>query len=166
MNHVYVITDGSYSDYHIEGIFSSRARAKTAIRRGQHTGVIEKWTLNDLAPINAHIKAGWRRYDVRFTRAGIDSVEDEGAHATLARLEGTRYTGDSPKSLDSWRVNYCGPNHPRSPGIMYVGLFARSEAAAIKSAADRRSFVLANLDLATTTHTDHDVYRFNSEELT
>lgn len=46
---IYIVTEGSYSDYHIEACFSTKEKAREYIKRGQfwEEPDIEEWTIDD-----------------------------------------------------------------------------------------------------------------------
>jgi hypothetical protein len=71
---VYVVTRGSYSDYSIEAIYSTRALAEKhcALFPGYDDSQIEEYPLNEFAP---HISAGKTHWLVRVSPDGTAHPE-------------------------------------------------------------------------------------------
>jgi len=46
---LYVVTDGDYSDYHIEGVFSTAEEARDYVSQFAYPPSVEEWTLDELA---------------------------------------------------------------------------------------------------------------------
>ena len=72
MSKVYVVTSGSYSDYGISGIFTTRKLAQAFIasfKKGEFND-IETWTLN---PFEIQLKAGHKPYFLRIDKKGNTS---------------------------------------------------------------------------------------------
>ena len=51
---VYIVTTGSYSDYRIEGVFSSKRRANAFIRRRHNNGDVEEYEVDAFARERIH----------------------------------------------------------------------------------------------------------------
>ena len=111
---VYVVTEGEYSDYHIEAVFDDRMLAEDYIDR--------RSLINALAPINGMIL-----YQTIF-----NADESEPYYVEFADAEDISEFGDQPV------VRPWGP-----PGRLVVMVLARNEAHARKIAQDKRAEYLA-----------------------
>ena len=67
---IYLVTEGEYSDYHIEGVFSSRELAEEYISGDCKDGSIEEYYLDDKAIplVEYEISVNDTFYDVVYTR--------------------------------------------------------------------------------------------------
>lgn len=66
MTKVYVLTSGSYSDYHIIGIFSTKERAEFISKKLDSNNEIEEYELDEIGKDNRFV------YDCYFGKDGID----------------------------------------------------------------------------------------------
>ena len=76
---VYVVSGGSYSDYHIEGIFSSGAKAKEFVVRESERDAYFRGEVNDIEPfvLNAPL-VHWETIVVQMSKAGeLIKIENE-----------------------------------------------------------------------------------------
>jgi hypothetical protein len=117
---VWVVGFGSYSDYHVVGVYSSEELAdKAAECDPDH--LIEEIELD--APSDHEHPAGMKRFAVHMTRdGGIDLLQVNIAHDIF---------GEGPSA----------PGTPREVWVFYM--WARDEEHAIKIANERRAMVIA-----------------------
>ena len=123
---VYVVTEGEYSDYHIEAVFDDRMLAEDYIDRRSPSRWkrwrIEEYLINALAPINGMI----------LYRAIFDADESEPYYVEFADTDDIATFGNQPV------VRPWGPL-----GRLVVMVLARDEAHARKIAQDKRAEYLA-----------------------
>ncbi|MFH1740207.1 MAG: hypothetical protein ABIH23_14460 [bacterium] len=67
MTKVLVVTDGEYSDYRVEAVFSEDKRDLAEIYRQRYGGEIEEYELN---PAEQQLREGWSHWLVRMDRDG------------------------------------------------------------------------------------------------
>lgn len=115
MKTVFVVSRGSYSDYRVEGIFTTRKKAELANTLWQGNGV-QEWTLNEIP---------WRPPGMFMWEVTMDS-EGCASRATMIEADGNH---------DTWTA-WDGEAHFR--------MWAKTERAAIKIANERRQWLLAN----------------------
>ena len=99
MNKVYVVTSGSYSDYHIEAVFSTEELAEKyihATKSGNRwdDASIEEWDLDRNA---SELRAGYKAYFGRISKEGNISDLEE---STLSLSDG--------HGFDVKNNMYCG----------------------------------------------------------
>lgn len=63
MTIIYIVTNGEYSDYHIEGVFDDKARAEL-LCKSFPDGTVEEWTLNPEIPYLDKLANGLKCYNV------------------------------------------------------------------------------------------------------
>jgi len=79
---VYVVTDGSYSDYHICGIFDSKEKAEEAKRLFKSKNDVEEYLVNDIPD---HPDGMWP-FHVSMRRDGtIESMFGEGVDGEVSK---------------------------------------------------------------------------------
>lgn len=138
---VYVVTSGTYSDYHITAIFSTNKRAKeyVLLKNGSESYSdyrVEVYTLDELAPI---LDTGIRTFSFHMDREG-NLVLHEGSELPK---------GDIPEDLHpvfSCHVKSLGWTMGRTTGFEDTRFFkvqARDLQGAIKIANEQRSQMLA-----------------------
>ena len=121
---VYVVTEGTYSDYHICGIFTTQENAEEYISVFFKDDRWSEYRIeeHDLNPYMAKFEEGLKPYFVRIDKEGkIDKVET------------TRFTDDQ-----THKVRFSSFNE-----YMIVYCWARDPEHAIKIAGERRTRVLA-----------------------
>lgn len=130
---LYVVSAGSYSDYHIEGIFSTRDGALRFIQAAEKLNTysdfndIEKYTLDGGL---SHIEAGRTAFRVQMLADGNEA---------LASPLVTTATEDDPKFHNDFWHN----NKPRQR-VFIVLVWAKDAAHAIKIANEKRIVLLAS----------------------
>ena len=128
MNKVFVVTSGSYSDYGIDAIFTTRELAQSFIDAFEadkwHEMDIEEW---DLDPNKTHLKQNRKPYFLRINKKG--DVSD-------LRLADSAYgfKQDMPEAEISYTHNLEWMN---------INCFADDENHAVKIAGEKRSQILA-----------------------
>jgi hypothetical protein len=127
---VYIVTDGSYSDYHILGVYSTKEKAEDARYLYASENPIEDIEL-DLIPI---VPPGMKRWRVEIFKDGlVDEIKriscnDDDAEAMFHRY----WEYSTSKRMD--RVNEV---------YLRVNTWARDEDHAIKIANEKRMILLA-----------------------
>lgn len=126
---VYVVTSGSYSDYSINAVFSTREKAERYIdlfcaKNGYDEAGIEEWELD---PYEKEMREGIRAYMVHM---------DEDGNVTSLRLSGAPIGESSFVRLPDNIANYSGNR-------FYGSIHARDEEHAVKIANERRLMLLA-----------------------
>jgi hypothetical protein len=122
---VFAVSSGSYSDYHIEAVFSTREKAERYIELFGSTGYdesgIEEWELD---PHEKEMREGIRAYSISMATDGeVDSI----------------YLTGVPSGE---------PSFARYPGGFYGTIHARDEEHAVKIANERRLMLIAAADTA------------------
>lgn len=142
---VYVVTEGSYSDYGIRAIFRTREVAEEAIALGLGEDV-EEYTVHDKAPTRV---AWWRARWVSNTKILTDSPDGKAYGVPVESME------IEPWSGASWSIEpaYLPPKRPKvdineqtlptGQTRIYIYAFGRTRDAVIKAVADRRAQWLA-----------------------
>jgi len=124
MSKVFVVTRGSYSDYGISGIFTTRKLAQAFIasfKKGYNEfNDIETWTLN---PFEIALKKGYKPYFLRIDKKG---------NTSNIKITDNSY-GFEENMIYGFDVN----NH------MYLYTYALSPEHAIKIANEKRIQILA-----------------------
>lgn len=114
---IYIVTSGSYSDYSINAVFSSRKKAEAAIELLQEDAEIEEWTV-DAIPSDGRLP-----YWVRMHSDGnVESVSRE--HSFYMMRDAPRIT----------RIAGGG----QYGGMYNCHVYARDEAHAVKIASEKR----------------------------
>lgn len=126
MKKIFIVSSGSYSDYHIDGIFDDKELAQKYIDAFEKDSYeemgIEEWDLN---PHEKEIRKGCRPYFLRISRDGeVSDIEIEDSSYGF-REQDDRYGFAIDNSL-------------------YFHVFAKDEKHAIKSISDKRAYLLAN----------------------
>ena len=123
---IYLVTSGEYSDYTVEGAFSTREKAEAYLAhfhtdpRAYHVGRIEEYALD---PHERTIREGLREYRVRMdTEGNVEKVELRSGALAGEYVE----TGRGPYGPATWGV-----------------ALARDEKHAIKIVNERRIMMLA-----------------------
>jgi len=143
---VWVVDDGDYSDYHVEGVFSTRAQAEAAIASGAVKGDIDSWELDTHVTTKDYIEAGWRIWEVDFAPNG-DIRKYTYRSGTIERGVNDSFHSDLKRG--EWNGGYYGPQHHNKPdrGKCSVELWAKDRAGAIKVAAEKRRELIIQADL-------------------
>lgn len=115
MTVLYIVTAGDYSDYHIQGVFSSREKAQNYINAcssGWSTPCIEEYVLNELS-VAAGLTFYFGRYnpgtgevsDVRESSSGDDyGTWQQAVDGTLFTVVASKSPEHAVKSiLDNYR---------------------------------------------------------------
>lgn len=133
MKHIWLVTDGDYSDYHIEGAFSTRAKALTAIVNRLVGGQIERFELDShLNSASAPLKKPPQRpkgrylYHVEF-RGGKTEVRREGPERECNALSGNQVGWFAETGWED---------------AVEVTLWAPNRAAAVKVASEKRRLLV------------------------
>lgn len=121
MNKVFVVTEGSYSDYKIMGVFDSKEKAELFV--SSFYGDIEEYEIN---PYDEQLSNGYKSYEVHMDRNG--STEEYGVGC------------GNGKPND----NYFADNYADNKIHMVANMWAKDEKHAIKIANERRAEYLAN----------------------
>jgi hypothetical protein len=125
---VYIVTHGDYSDYRIDGVFSTKERANEFIRTRVRYGDIEEW---DVDAFDELIRSGLYRYIVWF---------DEDGNADLPPI--CRPDESDLAQPEVTEVNDSMRYRP-SPLRLRVDVWARDDEHAIKVASEKRAQYLA-----------------------
>jgi hypothetical protein len=125
MSKLYAVTDGSYSDYHIEGLFDDKAKAEEFAEYYDYR--VEEHDANPEAP---EARNGFQY------RAWFNGDKDQ---IRLCRISNER-----DFQRDEWVIETYCPDHDRAS----TDLFARDEEHARKIAADRLSALKAGSTFA------------------
>lgn len=125
MTTVWVIEQGSYSDYRVVGVFSSRENAEKVLalldKSPSNEAAIAEWPLD---PVVAEINQGLRQWDVVMLRDGaVEKIEP-------GTVESYNIAGD----IRVLRRGY--PDRP--PEALYATLWAKDEAHAVKIVNEHR----------------------------
>lgn len=121
MDKAYVITSGDYSDYRIDGVFSSKEKAEDFIKMFKgHAMDIEEW---DLDPLGQDYK-GKKAYFVRMAKDG-----------TTLRVD----IEDS-----SYGFTHCNRDGFSIDKDMFTHVIAKDVRHAVKIANERRTALIAN----------------------
>lgn len=127
---VYVVTSGEYSDYRIEGIFTTPNRAERLSKVIDDSNGVDEWTLDEYgdAPVHA-------RYDVIFhpTTSEVLSAEKIGHFGT----ESPRVV-EQPKFHYSVTTDFLGTKGTFSADITAIRavVYAETKEKALKVAQD------------------------------
>jgi len=128
MNKVFVVTSGTYSDYGIDAIFTTRELAQSFIDAFEankwHEMDIEEW---DLDPNEKHLKQNRKPYFLRINKEG-EVTDLEVADSSYG------FKQDIPEAEISYTANFEWMN---------INCFADDENHAIKIAGEKRSQILA-----------------------
>jgi hypothetical protein len=145
---VWFVTDGDYSDYHIEGVFSSRESAEKAIEAGAVQGEIDSWELDEWMTTKDYVEAGWRVYNVGFKPNG-DIDQNSWSDGPAVDHSGKHGAFHSDMRRGDWHGYYHGTGaHPQSRrGSCRITLWAKDKDMAIKVAAERRRELILQADL-------------------
>jgi hypothetical protein len=122
---IYLVTSGSYSDYGVDAVFTTRDLAQSFIdsfKEGSFEMMgIEEWDLN---PFERQIRDGFYPYFVRMTKGG---------ECTEIRKSDSAY--GFTNSYAEYRFD--------TRNAIYTHVFARDEAHAIKITNERRAQIIA-----------------------
>ena len=124
MKKVFVVTAGSYSDYHIVGVFSTKKLAEE-YRHKLGADDVEEFELDGFA--KSLYSKGYTRYLVQF-HGNIASVCERRSTYDLYRLD----------------KKHIATNRNRKSGDLTVELFAKDEKHAVKIASEIRSQIIAS----------------------
>ena len=124
---IYIVTSGEYSDYRIDGVFSSKENAELYIRLEEPRGDIEEWELD------AYVLAMKRGL------SGFLIVMQRDGTTLRAERESLRYTPSHPTAI--FYGENCGWHEAR--GAMRIDVLAKSKEHAIKIANDTRRQIVA-----------------------
>ena len=120
MENIYVVTEGSYSDYRICGVFDSKELAEKFTKSfGKDYMKIEEYTLN---PFSKEVNENFKPFFVRMTSEG--ECVDIGLEVNFGCLD-SKYGFDNNKNL-------------------YYSVFAKDEKHAIKIVNEKRIQILAS----------------------
>ena len=120
MNTIYVVTEGSYSDYRICGVFDSKELAKKFAKSfGEDCMEIEEYTLN---PFLKEVNENYKPFCIRMTSKG---------ECKEVRIQDGYNCLDSEYGFDSDKNLYCS-------------VFAKDEKHAIKIVNEKRIQILAS----------------------
>lgn len=128
---VFLVTDGSYSDYHVMGVYSTRAKARHAAKLYGVKNSIEEFVL-DAVPDAPPGKYRWR---VHMDRDGNT------AKTETVTVQG-RLDIDFEPGIGSSRWDSGGNRSGVGPCIAF-NVWAATKAAAIKIANERRAALIA-----------------------
>jgi len=122
---IYVVTDGEYSDFHIEGVYESKELAEEVHGVGCDIG---EWNLN--TDINER-RQGLKRFNVMMLRDGsIHQVRD--------------YWRNNREPLDHKPADYFQFDKKVTLSIADFEMWAKDETHAIKIANERRVQLIAS----------------------
>lgn len=127
---VYIVTEGSYSDYHIIAVFDSAKKAQDFIDAYVPGGEIEKFELN---PCELELREGWKYYCVEMERDGSAHVRTDGA---------LDYIKEAMQNESNLVLRHSGNNVFRTALETYC--LAKDEQHAIKIANERRAQLIAS----------------------
>lgn len=126
MTTIYIVTDGSYSDYGIRSVFSSKERAQAYIDERCKSGDIEEWGLDDWLDER---QQGLKFYSVHMQLTG----------------DGAKVKEDEPPSC--YQNGWIGrPLNGHMPDWFAMTIWAKDAEHALKIANDRRREKIANGD--------------------
>ena len=123
---IYIVTSGTYSDYHIDGIFSTQELAEAYIKQFQDKWdkmEVEEWTLD---PWKKELRKGYKAYFLHMDKEGNTLDISAQSYGTYNLRDGKPYQG--------WD----------NAGNMTLGVLARNETHAIKIANEKRVMLIAN----------------------
>lgn len=126
MNHVWVVTTGEYSDFHICAVFTSEARAEEYTERfkkqADYTGFdLEKWPLDQLEQLK-----GKHNYHVQLSRNG-DVLQ-------VRRSEADYILTECPREYSGLGYN----QNVQRGRLFWASVTTGSEESAIKIANEKR----------------------------
>lgn len=127
---VWIVTEGCYSDYHIEGVFSSRelAEAYAQTIKGGEVNIAE-WD------VDAQSKTVWRRAHVVHLSAETGEVVDtctfdtHVSPATRGWAESRAYGDDPPSRGVFMAESYISPEHALKLAVEARQAWLRQESA-------------------------------------
>jgi hypothetical protein len=120
---VWMVADGTYSDWHVEGLFSTEEKAQEYVKEICPSGDVTEEPLDEFDRHVALARRGYKGWAVRIKRDGdVDRVDQQ-------------YTMLAPSSNGHaiWIDNE----------VMHVKLIARSEEGAVKIAGEKRRQAVA-----------------------
>jgi hypothetical protein len=121
---VYMVTSGEYSDYRVNGIFSSEQKAEDFASTIPYTGRVEPMLLDEMDYVAAMIRAGKKQYRVYTKRFGEEIQAYESTGQAYLGMEGASENGDF--------------------STLYFDVWANDEAHAIKIASEKRAIWLTH----------------------
>lgn len=148
MTTVFAVTSGSYSEYRIDGLYSTREKAEEAIALSKRSGHfdIEEYALD---PPNADVKEGWDMYSVVLWTSMTSGVDSKTQCRKVERDLGGFTSYGSPESPHYFATWYeYTHNASRLIGYRFgCYVYADGEERAIKVANERRIMAVANGEL-------------------
>jgi len=131
---IYILTSGSYSDYIIEAVCSTRQLAQEL--KLANSWEIEEYTIdarnNDFQEAKELIKRGYKNYIVRMTRSG-----------EVTQIKNGRDCWESISDIIGSKRDKTDLGFDFG-GILYCFILAKNDAQAIKIANDKRAFLITN----------------------
>jgi hypothetical protein len=133
---VWVVEQGSYSDYRVVGVFSSEANAKQiadALGGDTRDATVAEWPID---PVINELRQGFKRYLVDMRKDG-----------TTERCEPFEISGyDLAGSVRMWRRTQAPAyrGKPDKPDILQADIWAKDETHAIKIANEHRTRMIAS----------------------
>mgnify|MGYP001377046339 CR=1 FL=1 len=146
---VYAVTSGSYSDYRVDALYSTREKAEQAIAlsTNPYGYDIEDYELD---PANAEVKEGWELYSVVLWTSMVQGVDSMTKVNPVSRGPGGIHedrTPDDPCYFATW-VGWAH-NTSRLLGYRFgCNVYADSPERAIKVTNERHIMAVANGELA------------------
>lgn len=138
MSTVWVIEQGSYSDYRVSGVFTTKENAQMvcdAINAGDNcydTATLAEWPLD---PAIDALNQGLNRYFVQMLRDGtVERIESKAGLATYPSLA---------DYFEEWRREGA-PHFKGKPNVLQAYVWAENDKHAIKIVNERRIQMLAN----------------------
>lgn len=145
---IFLITSGEYSDYHVAAAYSTLELAETALRSGafdEKNSRIEDFDIDPPTTTYDEIERGWRFWGVSMDSDGnVKDIHEESKHAAHVTLEEKRSRWTVVRYDKVPPTCYSAKYDNLKTGDWYVHVFADSKERAIKSAAEKRAFAMAN----------------------
>lgn len=136
---IYAVTAGSYSDYRIIGIFSTRERANDFIKYAPDNSYneIEEYELDSLDAVTSMIKRGYSVWRVLMLRDG--TVEE------IKRCGTERYQVKNAEHHAIWKRTKADFYKDKGvPDVLQSYVWAKTEKQAIKIVNEKRARMIAS----------------------
>lgn len=135
MRLTYLVTAGNYSDYHVEGAFSTRAKAEEYIERCCPEGKVEELETDAKGRAIELHRRGYRAFEVECHRYGWES----GGYATRPGDVHARVRPIADITDFTMKIAF----YPADPTYMKIMVLARTEEHAIKIAKEKETQAIA-----------------------
>lgn len=131
---VYILTSGSYSDYQIECVCSTKQMAKKlkAINAWQIEEYVIDERINDFKKAEELLEKGYKNYFVRMTESGKVTQIVNGKNCWISMFDIIK----SKRDKTDFEFDF--------EGDLYGCILAKNDEQAIKIINDKRAFLIAN----------------------